>query len=577
MSTFAGIGTGGFSGDNGPATAAKIKNPTGVSVSAAGDLFIADFGNQRVRKVDTTGTISTYAGVGTAGSTGDGGSAVLAELGGPTDVAMASTGILYIADANNHKIRAVAPGGTIDTFAGTGNAGYLGDGGPATSARLRHPTGVALALDGSLIIADELNDVVRQVASKCGDAVLDAGEVCDLGSANGTQGVCCDFDCSLRGSGEVCRDATDLCDHAETCNGSSTTCPADTAAPVGTLCRGAGDVCDVAETCDGTSKACPVDGFVGAGTECRGPAGPCDAAETCTGSGAACPADVKRASGEVCHASAGNCDPAETCDGASDTCPADVVASAGTECRGSGGQCDVAESCDGVSVACPADIKVAAGTECRGSTGVCDPAEACTGSTNTCPADIFSDDADVDNTCDYQDNCVGLANAGQEDTDADGVGDACDNCLTTCNPDQTDTDADTAGGDACDACPAYEPGRSRTRTCGRGSRVGAGLLPGGRLGGAAGRSGRRCVLARHPAQLVPPTAAIALAFRPVLRRARRRAVTALTRGVLGVDPDAVQVAASAHFTPDAMSFARRSRSACAGRMATTMVSRTARA
>src|SRR5439155_1308492 len=142
--TYAGSGTRGFSGDGGPATAAQLTAPVGVALDPAGNLYIADRDNQRIRKVTPGGTISTYAGTGTWGFSGDGGPATAAQLNTPAGVALDSAGNLYIADQANHRIRKVTPGGTISTYAGSGTRGFSGDGGPATAAQLNTPAGVAL-------------------------------------------------------------------------------------------------------------------------------------------------------------------------------------------------------------------------------------------------------------------------------------------------------------------------------------------------------------------------------------------------------------------------------------------------
>jgi len=134
-----------------------------VALDPAGNLYIADFGNSRVRKVTPGGTISTYAGTGTPGFAGDGGPATAAQLSFPQGVALDSAGNLYIADSNNNRIRKVTPGGTISTYAGTGLQGFSGDGGPAIDAQLWFPVGVALDSAGNLYIADQENQRIRKV------------------------------------------------------------------------------------------------------------------------------------------------------------------------------------------------------------------------------------------------------------------------------------------------------------------------------------------------------------------------------------------------------------------------------
>lgn len=155
-----------FGGDGGPASAASLNHPYGLAVDAAGNLYIADSANNRIRKVSATdGTITTVAGNGTAGFSGDGGPAVNAQLNRPWDVAVDSSGDIFIADYNNQRIRLVDAGtGTITTIAGSTGLGYSGDGGSATAAKLNYPTGVAVDLsNGNVYIADSGNNVIRQL------------------------------------------------------------------------------------------------------------------------------------------------------------------------------------------------------------------------------------------------------------------------------------------------------------------------------------------------------------------------------------------------------------------------------
>ncbi len=165
ITTVAGTGTPGFSGDGGPATDAQLASPNGVAVDAAGNLYIADFGNSRVRKVGTSGTITTIAGTGSFGFSGDGGPATDAQLADPRGVAVDAAGNVYIADYYNIRVRKVSTSGTITTVAGNGTLGFSGDGGPATSAGLRYPTGVAVDAAGNLFIADSNNHRVRKVST----------------------------------------------------------------------------------------------------------------------------------------------------------------------------------------------------------------------------------------------------------------------------------------------------------------------------------------------------------------------------------------------------------------------------
>ena len=163
ISTVAGNGTGGFSGDGGPATSAELLYPNGVAVDSSGNLYIADYQNQRIRKVTAAGIISTIAGDGTAGYSGDGGAATSAELNFPTRVAVDSSGNVYIADLLNNRVREVTPGGIISTVAGNGTAGYSGDGGPATSAEVNYTFDVAVDSNANLYIADDGNLRIRKV------------------------------------------------------------------------------------------------------------------------------------------------------------------------------------------------------------------------------------------------------------------------------------------------------------------------------------------------------------------------------------------------------------------------------
>ncbi|MEV7139608.1 RICIN domain-containing protein [Streptomyces tauricus] len=163
--TVAGTGPPGFSGDGGPAAAAQLNSPYGVALDGAGDLCITDAENHRVRRVAGDGTISTVAGTGTDGFSGDGGPAASAQLDFPLGVVADATGTLYVSDHNNHRVRRVAGDGTISTVAGTGTDGFSGDGGPAASARLNYPFGLAVDCVGALYIADYLNNRVRKVAA----------------------------------------------------------------------------------------------------------------------------------------------------------------------------------------------------------------------------------------------------------------------------------------------------------------------------------------------------------------------------------------------------------------------------
>ena len=163
INTFAGNGTGAYTGDGGQATAASLHYPSGVATDLNGNIYISDAGNNCIRKVDATGTISTIAGTGTAGFSGDGSYAGSAMLNDPDKVTVDNFGNIYIADFGNHRIRMINSMGTITTVAGNGTAGYSGDGGPATSAELQYPRQIAIDASGNMFIADEYNNRIRMV------------------------------------------------------------------------------------------------------------------------------------------------------------------------------------------------------------------------------------------------------------------------------------------------------------------------------------------------------------------------------------------------------------------------------
>lgn len=161
ISTVAGNGANTFSGDGGPASSAALNSPEGLATDAAGNLYVADTSNHRVRKISPNGTISTVAGNGIAGAQGDGGPATQASLYYPKGLAMDASGNLYISDWLNSRIRVVTSDGKIFTAAGNGSFNYQGDGGPATSAALRFPWGLAVDASGKVYIADDENSVIR--------------------------------------------------------------------------------------------------------------------------------------------------------------------------------------------------------------------------------------------------------------------------------------------------------------------------------------------------------------------------------------------------------------------------------
>jgi hypothetical protein len=157
------VAGGGSGGDGVTATNSTLSLPVRVALDGRGNLFIANRDDERVRKVDTDGIITTVAGDGNVGFNGDGGAATSATLYYPAGMAFDAAGNLYIADSENSRIRKVATNGIITTVAGTNLGGYSGDGGPATSARLYYPRSVAVDLSGNLYIADSDNQRIREV------------------------------------------------------------------------------------------------------------------------------------------------------------------------------------------------------------------------------------------------------------------------------------------------------------------------------------------------------------------------------------------------------------------------------
>lgn len=164
INTFAGSGIRGFSGDGGPATSAALNHPAGLALDTTGALLLCDQGNQRVRRI-SAGQIATIAGNGVQGFAGDGGRATSAELNEPSGTAVSSDGRIFIADTNNQRVRVIDTSGTISTFAGTGVAGILGDGGPAFAAQLSRPIALAIDTANNLFIADENNHRLRRIAA----------------------------------------------------------------------------------------------------------------------------------------------------------------------------------------------------------------------------------------------------------------------------------------------------------------------------------------------------------------------------------------------------------------------------
>ena len=178
VSTVAGNYAQGYDGDGGDATDAELYYPSGLAFDAAGNMYIGDYYNNRIRKVNTAGIISTFAGNGTKGYSGDGANAKAAELTYPTAVAFDAAGNLYIADTDNNRIRQVNTDGIITTFAGNGTQGYSGDGGAATAAEFFYPCGLTFDGAGNLYIVEYYNKCVRMVNAPLPTLIASSASIC---------------------------------------------------------------------------------------------------------------------------------------------------------------------------------------------------------------------------------------------------------------------------------------------------------------------------------------------------------------------------------------------------------------
>jgi RHS repeat-associated protein len=192
ITTVAGNGTWGFSGDGGPAIHAKLGSIYGVAADNVGNVYIADAGNYRIRKMDVNGIITTVAGNGTWTFSGDGGPAIRGGLNWPTGIAVDRAGSLYIADYGDNRIRKVAVSGIITTVAGDGQAGYSGDGGPAVTARFQYPYSLSVDSTGNIYVADTFNQCIRKIDAS-GIITTMAGNGSRRYSGDGGPAVLCSF------------------------------------------------------------------------------------------------------------------------------------------------------------------------------------------------------------------------------------------------------------------------------------------------------------------------------------------------------------------------------------------------
>ncbi len=382
ISTLAGTGIAGASGDGGAATAAQLRLPAGLALAPDGRLYIADTDNNRIRRIEINGSITTVAGTGQAGATGDGGAATLAALKNPWGIAFDGAGNLYIADEGNNRIRRVAAAtGAISTVAGNGQVGNTGDGGPATDARLTHASGVALDASGRLYIADKGNHRVRVVSVSgiiSAFAGSTAGDSGDGGPATTAQ------------LGNVVGIAVGAGGHVYVSD--TATHRVRQITPAGTISTLAGSV----------------RGYSGNG-------GPANQAELRAPSGLAVDS-----AGRLWIADEGN----------------HVVRRVDSTCGN--GTVDDAEECDasefnGLPTSCclsSCQLRAAFET-CRAAVDECDVAETCGGSSGDCPVDGVEPDTDSDGFCDVIDACPDDHDPQQQDDDADGQGNACDACTNT--------------------------------------------------------------------------------------------------------------------------------------------------
>lgn len=241
--------------------------------------------------------------------------------------------------------------------------------------------------------------------NRCGGASVDC-QACSISAGSSQNGRC-----EAVAIGTVCRGEYGDCDLAESCDGSSVSCPNNQMKSVGTICRAASADCDEVEYCSGVSPLCPSDNLMSAGTPCRGRQGSCDVPEICDGTSAACPDNQLMAPNTICRHSSGPCDVAEVCDGQNGACPIDLMVNSGTPCRPAIGSCDLTEACDGMNALCPLNEKKTLGQACRESEGECDKEEVCSGISTDCPEDQNAESGFVcraaSGRCDAAEKCDG--------------------------------------------------------------------------------------------------------------------------------------------------------------------------
>ena len=455
-----------------------VIQPDGKIV-VAGSAKINNVFHMALTRYMANGALDTSFGVGGRTTIAPGGLALAQTILLQPDGKLVVAGQSKLGASNEYCLARFLPNGTLDTTFGNAGVTYV-----VMSTVDDIPYDIAAQADGSIVVVGQSYTdanwydfgITRVLAGAiCGDGILQDGEQCDDG--NTQNGDCCSSSCQLDGAGAPCADdgnpctadvcnAANACEHpvgpagvtcraangpcdvAETCDGISSTCPANGLAAQGTVCRGAAGPCDAADTCTGSSSACPADTFQPAGTSCRASAGVCDLAEACSGTGPACPTDAK--STATCRPARDACDVAESCTGSSNDCPADGFASAATTCRAAAGACDVAESCTGTGPACPADAVAPAGQTCRAAADVCDAAEVCDGLASACPSDGFAAAGTscrvAAGPCDAAEACTGLSSS----CPADGFAAA----GTTCRPSAGVCDvAEVCAGDTA-ACPS---------------------------------------------------------------------------------------------------------------------------